>query len=363
MKKQKKHSTNMESINSISKKSGLPPGTLVHVGEKHSEVFKISVIDYTEENATHHEIENIADCKKYIHTNSVSWFNVIGLHDVEKIAAIGEQFELHSLILEDVVNTGHRPKHEVFENCQFLTFKMLGIKPNGKKIASEQLSVVLGKGWVISFQEQEGDVFDKIRQRISEGAGKIRSLGADYLFYRLIDTTVDHYFYVTDFFSAKTEKLEEEVLTKHNDQLIGKIQTLKKTLLTFKKNVIPLRDAISPIPKDPSGFISEEISRYFTDIHDHLVQLNDNIETQKEILSSILDLYFSGISNKTNQVMQVLTIISIIFMPLTFIAGIYGMNFENIPELKWHYGYFGVWGVMITITLVMIAVFKRRKWL
>lgn len=348
---------------SITEKSGLPPGALVHIGKHRSAKPRLTVLDYTVNNHSETTCEAVEKCYPYRDSESVSWLNLDGLSDTNLIAQIGEHFGLHPLLLEDVLNTNHRPKVEEFEDYTFLTLKMLGISPDGKSFISEQVSFVLGANWVISFQEQEGDVFDGLRKRIEEDKGNIRKLGADYLFYRLIDTIVDNYFFVTEFFSEQTELLEEKVLDESVQEDVHQIQRLKKKLIWFKKAVTPLREAVSSLYRDETKLITPETQRYLRDVYEHIIQVLDSVETQRDMVSNIMDLHMSQMSNRMNQVMKVLTIIATIFIPLTFIAGIYGMNFDKMPELHWEYGYLTVWVVMLVILVLMILFFRRKRWL
>lgn len=347
----------------ISKKAGLPPGSLVHVGHQLADKVKISVIDYDPNSFFETVCEKTEDCFPYKDKKSVSWINIDGLHETEVLSSIGNHFGLHALLLEDVLNTRHRPKFEEFDDQLFITLKMLGIGEDGKSIVSEQVSMVLGAGWVISFQEYEGDLFDNLYVRLRDNKGNFRKRGADYLLYRLLDTIVDNYFYVTEHFSEALELLEEKVLSSQGDSSLEEIQLIKKQLSSLRKSITPVREVILALQKDAGNLIEEGTNRYLTDVYEHIIQVNETIETQRETVASIMDLYLSGVSNKMNQVMQVLTIIATIFIPLTFIAGIYGMNFINIPELKWEYGYFAVWGVMLVVIIIMIIFFRRKKWL
>lgn len=352
-----------DKTSSISKKAGLPPGTLVHIGKKQSDDTKITVIDFNADEFEEKGFTNIADCFPYKEKSTISWINIDGLHDVNIISKLGEHYGLHHLLLEDVMNTGHRPKTEEFDSYTFVTLKMLGISKKGKNIVSEQISFVLGDTWLISFQEIQGDVFDGLRNRLKEGQGMTRKKGADYLLYRLIDTVVDNYFFVTEHFSEKIEALEEEVLLNPDDRKLHEIQTIKKELVQLRKDVIPVREAISTLTKEGNPLVKKGTIRYLQDVYEHVIQVIDNIETLRDAISNVMDLYMTGVSNKMNQVMQVLTIMASIFIPLTFIAGIYGMNFDNIPELHFKYGYHTVWVVMIIIIGIMLGYFKRKKWL
>ncbi len=349
--------------NKLSKKAGLAPGTLLHIGAKKSDHIKITAIDYTATDYNEILCDTPQDCFPLKTSPTTSWINVDGLHNTKIIEEIGNYFELHPLLMEDILNTNHRPKMEEFDKYVFVTLKMLGISKSGHSIISEQVSFILGDTWVISFQEQEGDIFDVIRVRIKENKGIMRQQGPDYLLYRLIDTIVDNYFFVTEHFSETIEQLEEKVLKTPDQMSMHQIQKLKRQLIQLRKTIVPLREAVSELQKDRTNLIKEKTLRYLRDVYEHIIQVNESFETQRDMLSSIMDLYLSGISNKMNQVMQTLTIMASIFIPLTFIAGIYGMNFENMPELHWKYGYFGIWGIMILVIIIMIIFFRRKKWL
>lgn len=341
----------------------MSPGALIHVGKRHSVETKLSRIVYGVDRVEELSFDSIQALKAHESPGIQSWTNVDGLHDIAQIADIGSLYGIHNLILEDVLNTKHRPKVEEMDGLLFLSLKMLGINKKRTKVVSEQVSLVLGENWVVSFQEREGDVFEPLRDRLRENKGNLRKLGADYLFYRLVDTIVDHYFSVNDFISESIEKLEDSVLNGAEEKVLESIQSLKRTVLQMRKSIVPLREAVSTILKDEFDQIESETMRYFRDLYDHLIFVTESLETQREMLGGILDLYQTGVSNKMNQVMQVLTIIATIFIPLTFIAGIYGMNFQYMPELGWRYGYFVVMGVMAAIIVVMVLYFKKKRWL
>jgi len=347
----------------ISKKAGMPPGTLFHIGKKKSETIKLTVMDYDAKTLTETVFPNPEDCFQFKDTETVSWINIDGLHNTDFIASVGNHYELHHLLVEDVLNTRHRPKVEEFENYIFLTLKMLGISKNGDSIISEQVSFVLGNNWVLSFQEQEGDIFDALRLRLRENKGTIRQQGADYLLYRLIDTVVDNYFFVTEHLSESIDKLEEEVLKSPNTPSLQQIQKMKRLVASMRKLTLPLREAIFTLEKDENTLIKTTTRRYLRDVYEHIFHINESFESQRDMLASIMDLYLSGISNKMNEVMKILTIIATIFIPLTFIAGLYGMNFDNMPELHWKFGYFIILGVMLIVFIIMLLYFKRKKWL
>ncbi len=352
----------MPSTDTISKKAGLPPGSLVHLGRHFTNKVKISVIDYDAEYLSETICKSTEECFPYKETDTVSWINVDGLHDTDTIASIGNHFELHPLLLEEVLNTLQRPKFEEFDDYLFLTLKQLAIDKESDSVASEHISLVLGKGWVISFREHESEIFLALQERLREIKGNIRKKGADYLFYRLIDSVVDNYFFVIDHINEALEDLEEHVLYTPDDHSLKEIQHLKKQLIILRKAVIPLREAIITLDKEPNILIEESTTRYLRDVYEHIIHITESIDVLRDTLSNIMEMYQSGVSNKTNQVMQVLTIIATIFMPLTFITGIYGMNFTHMPELHLKYGYFGVWGIMVIISVIMAFYFRRKRW-
>ncbi|MFT5512237.1 MAG: magnesium transporter [Bacteroidia bacterium] len=344
-------------------KAGLPPGTLIHVGKQNSDSVSISVMDYSLESFEQKKATDKIDCSPFKSPGTVSWINIDGLHNIKLMSNLGKQFKLHDLLLEDILNTNHRPNVEAYDDHVFLTLKMLGISPDGGDIVAEQVSFVLGDNWLLSFQEQEGDLFDSVRNRIKEGKGAIRKNGPDYLLYALVDTIVDNYFFVAEYFSEQTEIIEERVLTNSDQSALQEIQRLKKLLIQFRKSISPLREAISSLQKDNIAQVTPFTNRYLRDVYEHIIQVNDSIDSHRDLLASIMDLYMSGESNKMNKTMQVLTIIATIFIPMTFVAGIYGMNFDILPELHWKYGYLGFWSIMVVIIIIMVSFFRRRKWL
>lgn len=347
--------------NRNSSKAGLPPGTLVYLGRKKEGSAQLSSIEY---DADHVEFEeNVqVDSIDFSKLTRNCWLNIDGLHDVETIAAVGKKIALDELLLEDILNTGHRPKFEEFGDHIFLTLKMIGIAKNRKSLVYEQVSVVAGKNWVVSFQERRGDVFDGLRERLQTSGANIRKANNDYLFYRIIDTVVDNYFLVSEYLGDELLKLEEKVLEAPESSTPLELQSIRKKIAQFKKSVIPLREAVTAFQRSESKIIKPKTQRYLVDVSEHIIQILDTTDSQRELHAGIMDLYYSAISNKTNQIMQVLTIIATIFIPLTFVAGIYGMNFKVMPELEWEYGYLVVWIVMIALATGMVMVFRKRKW-
>ena len=346
-----------------SSKAGLPPGTLVHVGEKKVESVRITFIDYDEQIFQEKQVPNIEECLKLKDTPTVSWINIDGLHDIELLEKLGKSFEIHPLILEDILSTGQRPKFEDYEKYIFVVLNMLSFDQENNSVEVEQVSLILGPNYVISFQERIGDVFDLVRDRIRNAKGRIRKMGPDYLAYALLDAIVDNYFAILEKFGEKIESMEEEVIGNPTEQTIQQIHSLKREMIALRKSIWPLRELIGGLQKSESSLIQETTDIYMRDVYDHTIQIIDTIESFRDMVSGLLDIYLSSLSNKMNAVMKVLTIIATLFIPLTFVAGIYGMNFEYMPELKVRWAYGAVWLVMITIAVIMLLCFRRKKWL
>ncbi|MDD2732755.1 MAG: magnesium/cobalt transporter CorA [Desulfuromonadaceae bacterium] len=344
-------------------KSGLPPGTLVHIGDASDKAAHISVIGYSPTGVEERHFEQVDQYLQNPFDSSVVWVNVEGVHDIELIRAVGEKHSFHPLVLEDIVNTAQRPKIEDYGEYLFIVLRMLHPVDDGD-FNSEQLSIILGPDYLFTFQEGiAGDPFDSVRNRILNGKGKIRGMGADYLAYALIDAVVDGYFTVLEAFGERIVDVEEELTHAPDQRSLHRINVIKKEIIYLRKSVWPLREAISFLERGDSDLLNDATRLYFRDVYDHTVQVIDTVETYRDLLSGMLDLYLSSISNRTNEVMKFLTVIGTIFMPLTFLVGVYGMNFKHFPELEWQNGYFALWGVMITLSLLMIAYFKKKRWL
>jgi magnesium transporter len=349
-------------IKKTSKKAGLPPGTLVHIGEKKMDKPRITIIDYDEAQFQEIEALTVEDCFPLKDKPTVTWINVDGIHQVEILEKLGDCFGLHPLVLEDILNTGQRPKVEDFGDYIYIVLKMFYSDENDE-IAEEQLSLILGLSFVISFQEREGDVFNPIRERIRKGIGRVRKMGADYLAYASLDSVVDNYFVVLEKLGEKIEFLEEELVADPTTETLHIIHALKRDMIFLRKSVWPLREIISGLERGESALIQESTLIYLRDVYDHTIQVIDTVETFRDMVSGMLDIYLSSVSNRMNEVMKVLTIIATIFIPLTLIAGIYGMNFQYMPELGWRWGYPMVWLVMLAIGALMLVYFRRKGWL
>ncbi len=350
-------------IKKRSKKVGLPPGTPVYIGEKKAEKVRITIIDYDEAQFQEKEAKTIEECFPFEDKPTVTWINVDGIHQIDIIEKIGRHFNLHSLLLEDIVNTGQRPKTEDFEDYIFVVLKMLYYDEKDNEIKAEQVSIIFGSNFVISFQESERDVFNPIRERIRNGKGRIRKMGTDYLGYSLMDAIVDNYFIILEKLGEKIDDTEEELFANPTPETLQEIHKSKKEMMFLRKSVWPSREVVSVLERGESSLIRESTGIYFRDVYDHTIQIIDTIETFRDMLSGMLDIYLSSVSNKMNEVMKVLTIIATIFIPLTFIAGIYGMNFRYMLEVGWRWGYFAVLCVMLIIGIGMVIHFRKKKWL
>ena len=344
------------------KKVGQIPGSVIYTGEKSNQKLFIEAFDYTKDKRVVKELTDVQERFEF-EKGSITWININGLNHVDAIEKIGEHYELHPLVLEDIVNVSQRPKIDEYDSYLFIVLKMLYYDAN-EKIVSEQVSFILGEEYVLTFQEAEGDVFDEVRERIKQAKGRVRSMPSDYLLYVLIDAIVDHYFSVIETLGNKIEDFETEIFSGNvADDVSQNIQNLKREILRVRRAIFPLREVINRIEKNEGQLIHKKTLTYYRDIYDHLIQVTENIDIYREMIWSLMDMYMTTISNKMNEVMKVLTIMASIFIPLTFIAGIYGMNFEYIPELKYKYSYFILWGVMIALFVGMIIYFKKKKWL
>jgi len=346
-----------------SRKRGLSPGTLIHVGEKRIDKARLTVIDYDGENFLEKEIGAVEECFPFRDTSSLTWINIDGVHDVSVIEKLGGYFHLHPLILEDIMTTSQRPKIEDLGDAIYIVLRMIEYDEKKRQITTEQMSLVLGPNYVLSFQEVPGDCFDPVRDRIRKGKGRIRKLGPDYLAYALIDAIIDNYFLVLERLGEKIEGLEDSLVTDPKRELLHEIHSLKREMIFLRKSVWPLREVISGLQRAESPLIKETTGIFFRDVYDHTIQVIDTVETYRDMLSGMLETYLSSISNRMNEVMKVLTIIATIFIPLSFVAGVYGMNFKFMPELEWRWGYFIILGLMVAAGVGMLAFFKRKKWM
>ncbi len=345
------------------------PGTVTYIGRKESTETTLEVIDYNKESYERYTSNKPEDAFNFENVDKITWINIDGLSNTREIEKLGKYYDLHPLILEDIVNTNQRPKIDEYQGFIFVVVKMLyfpkeTLETTNGSLINEHISLVLGKDYVLTFQEADGDVFEGIRERLEHAKGQIRSHGSDYLLFCLLDAVIDQYFEVIDSMGNRIENLEEKLFqAQPNDDIIFEIQELKRTILRIRRAVFPLREVLSRLEKMDTDLIEDKTRNYIRDLYDHIIQVSENIEIYREMTWGLMDMYMTTISNKMNEVMKVLTIIATIFIPLTFIAGIYGMNFENMPELTWEYGYFALLGIMFLILLLMVYYFKRKRWL
>lgn len=352
-----------KSSRSLSLKSGLPPGTIVHVGKPRTEPVKLSLYNYGpdfHEEKINCSLEDIAASQSMAGNR---WIEVDGIHDTGIVAKLGEIFGIHSLVLEDIANTNQRPKKEDYDNFMYVVIKMIQLDEETSDPDFEQVSFIVGKNFIISFQEKEKDCFESVRSRLRTIKGRTRKLGPDYLLYSLIDNIVDNYFNILEHFGEILDLLEEELVEKPSQETLPKIYAAKRSLLSMRRASWPVRELLNTITRGESPFIQKPTIIYFRDVYDHAVEIIDIIENGREMSAGMIDVYLSSMSNRLNEVMRVLTVITTIFMPLSFIAGIYGMNFEHMPELKWHYGYPISLGVMFLLSVGMLIFFRKRGWL
>lgn len=346
-----------------SKSLGKAPGELVYVGDKENLETLVEVHDYTTEAYTTYQtnqIQKIFDVKGNDHT---TWVNVNGLSKPQDISKIGKYFKLHPLILEDILNTDQRPKIDEYPDYVFIVLKMLYHNAE-QEVLTEHISIIIGKDYVLTLQETEEDIFNPIRKRLEDKKSRLRNAGADYLAFSLMDAIIDNYAVVIEMFGSKVEITEDELFLESSREGISRdIQYLKQDLLRLRRNILPSREVIGRIVHSDSELITIKTYNYLKDLQDHILQINDNIDLYREMVWGLMDMHMTTISNKMNGIMKVLTIISTIFIPLTFIVGVYGMNFEHIPELNYKYSYFILWGIMISLFIALLIYFRRKKWL
>ncbi len=345
------------------KQRGAPPGTLVHTGVQRMEAPRITFLDYDEASLNEREVQAIEEVWPFRDSPTVSWVNVDGLHDVALVEKIGEHFGIHPLVLEDIVHVGQRAKAEEYDDMLYVVLYMLHWDEAAQQVSEEQISLVVGSRWVLSFQEHHGDVFDPVRERLRTSKGRIRQRGADYLAYALVDATVDSYYAVLERMGETIERMELEVLEDPTPGTMAQLHELKRELLAVRRAIWPVREMMSTLLRLETPLIEAPTRVFMRDVYDHAVQLIDTVESLRDVVSGMIDIYLSAVSNRTNEVMKVLTIMASIFIPLTFIAGVYGMNFRYMPELDQRWAYPAVWGVMLVVGLGMLVWFKRKGWM
>lgn len=347
-----------------SKKAGLAPGTLVHLGTPHPGSTKIELIEYDAGHLERRQIPSLEECALPGAAPSVTWINVDGVSQVEVLQHFGACFGIHPLVLEDILATDQRPKAEDYGTYLYVVLKMLTLDDESGEIRAEQLSIVLGENYLLSFQEGlKGDVFEPVRVRLKNEKGRLRITGPDNLLHALLDVIVDNYFLVLEKLAERIEEIEDELIENPTPVTVHAIYRLKREMLFLHKAVWPLREVVGGLQRRDSQLIQDATVIYLRDLYDHTIQVVDTLETLRDMLSGMLDIYLSSVSNRLNEVMKVLTIIATIFMPLTFIAGLYGMNFKNLPELEWRYGYFAVLLLMAAVVCGMLVYFRRKRWI
>ena len=341
---------------------GLSPDDLIFRGEKKIDQVLLRIIDFDATNLTEDFVKTVREVSEFQHKNTVTWMNVDGLHNTAIMQEISTTFDLDSLVMAEVLNTGARPRVIEYDNCTLITIKMLQHDNNTGNTIIENLSLILTKSVLISFQERKGDVFEPVRERIRKQKKRIRNGGTDYLTFALLDIVVDNYLYVISLLGEKIETLEENLLLNPNQNIINEINNYKRELNFLRKSIKPAKEMIFSLAKLDSDYISDSTYVHYKELEDNISQANDASDDYREILSDQLNIYHTTISSKLNDIMKFLTVFSVIFIPLTFIAGIYGTNFEYVPELSYRYSYFIMWGLMIIVALLMLLFFKKKKW-
>jgi magnesium transporter len=347
-----------------SNKRTLPPGSVVYIGDRErSETSVVNYCEYDDTTLIEKRIVTIQELFPLNQNERVRWINVGGIRNTGVIETIGKECNIHPLVVEDIVNTMQRPKYEEYKDSLFIVMKTLSFNEEKQEITEDQASFFLGKGYLISFQETENDLFQSILERLRTKKGLIRSHHADYLLYALIDTLVDNYFSVLEHLDEKIEILEDILLKNPTPETLKSIYKIKSSIISLRKAIWPLREIIGRLQRMETFLVEEHTRFFFRDVYDHTLHILDTVETFRDMISGMLDIYLSSVSNRTNEVMKVLTIIATIFIPITFIVGVYGMNFRFMPELEWQWGYFCVWGIIILIIAGLIIYFKKKKWL
>jgi magnesium transporter len=348
-----------------SKKVGVPPGTLIHVGERKQDQSRLHLLRYSADSLQEREI-GVEDLSTLLadkgESKHVTWINVDGVHNPDAIQPFGNYLDIHPLVLEDILNTEQRPKLEEYENHLFVVLKMLFFDARGL-IRAEQVSIILGPNYVLSFQEMEGDVFEAVRARLRGSKGRIRRMGADYLAYALLDAVIDSYFVLLERLGNQLEDLEEELIENPTHKLMHRIHELRREMILLRRSVWPLREVVGKLQRQPPPLLAETTGPFLRDVYDHTIQVIDTVETFRDLLTGMMDIYLSSMSNRMNEVMKLLTIIATIFIPLTFLAGVYGMNFDHMPELHWRWSYPLLWLIMVTVAGGMLWYFRKKRWL
>lgn len=352
-----------ESLSTSSEKAGLPPGSLIHVGDALETVTRMSVIDYSKENIKEQKIQSLDEILKYKDSDTVTWVIIEGLTHVDIVERIGTIFGIHQLVLEDILNTNQRPKFEEYDDHLYIVLKCLLSADEQFTVSDEQISLLVLKNFVFLFKEKKDALFHSVQQQIRTSKGRFRSLGADYLTYAILDTIVDQNFILIDSLDEAITSLEDSLLASEPTQdTLNKIQSLKREINNIRRHISPIRELLAGMLHSESELINEKTHIYLRDVSDHAIRIIESIESYRDILTGLLGIYISSVSNKMNEIMKVLTVFASIFIPLTFLVGIYGMNFEYMPELKWKWAYPTLWAAFIAIPFVLLIYFKRKKW-
>ena len=353
----------IESSTNISEKVGMSPGSLIHIGDIHDQDQLITINDYSKNACKVINVESIDDILQFKDKDTVTWVNIEGLKNIEIVESIGQAFNIHPLVLEDILNTHQRPKFEDFEDYQYIVLKGLFLESADITVIYEQISILLLNNFVFTFKEKKDDLFLPIVKRIQNDKSRIRSLGSDYLTYAILDSIIDQNFALLESLDEVIDSIEEELLINPATKTLKRIQGIKRELIYVRRSISPLRELLSSILRNESHLIEEKTQIYFRDVYDHVLRISETIELQRDMVYGLMDMYQTSISNKMNEVMKVLTVFASIFIPLTFIAGVYGMNFEYMPELKWRLAYPILWVVFIIVGIGLLVYFRRKKWL
>ncbi|WP_042281077.1 magnesium/cobalt transporter CorA [Candidatus Protochlamydia sp. R18] len=345
------------------KKTGLSPGSLIPIGEKPPHEIKLSIIEYSESEFIEKENVSIEECLDHLTTPNMTWIQVFGVYDPASIASIGKRFDLHALIQEDILNTSQRPKLDIYQNQVFIVARFLKYNQQEHQIQDEQISLIFGENLLISFLEQDKDVFISVKERLRQGNVRIRKQKADYLAYALLDTIVDHYFIVLEKIDTNLDHLEEELVRSPKPGTLQSIQRAKQEIAVLKRSIWPMREVVNRFQRIEPPLVNTHTQIFLKDLYDHIIQNNDIIDGFRDVVSGMLDIYLSNINIRSNEIMKVLTIVSTIFVPLTFISSIYGMNFDSMPELHYPFGYPLIMLFMLTLSLLMLHYFRQKKWI
>ncbi len=353
-----------KSLSNASQKLGLPPGSLIHVGEIHHTDTRMTIVDYSQEDVEEKEIQSVDEILKYKDSDTITWVIIEGLSNVDVVEKIGSMFDIHQLVLEDILNTHQRPKFEEYDDYLYIVLKCLLSEDEAFSVSYEQVSLLVLKNFVFMFKEKVDDIIQPVIQRIKSTKSRFRSSQSDYLAYAILDTIVDQNFILIDNLDDAVTVIEDDLLASEPSlNTLNTIQRLKREMISIRRNISPLRELMAAMLRSDTELIHEKTHIYLRDVSDHAIRVTESIESYRDILSGLLDIYISSVSNKMNEVMKVLTVFASIFIPLTFLAGIYGMNFEYMPELKWKWAYPALWVVFIVVTVGLLGYFKKKKWL